>query len=108
MKLLSTYADINEPISQDPMPAEDTIDEASLQTLVSFGFPEDVSRMALKASVRISFMVTSFEWMIMFILIIICTKIIDSNIGLLLESWRLPICISSSHFPLYSFCVVYY
>ncbi|KAM3328862.1 hypothetical protein ACQJBY_026149 [Aegilops geniculata] len=42
--------DINEPISQDPMPAEDTIDEASLQTLVSFGFPEDVSRMALKAS----------------------------------------------------------
>lgn len=42
--------DINDPISQDPMPAEDTIDEASLQTLVSFGFPEDVSRMALKAS----------------------------------------------------------
>jgi len=42
--------DINEPISQDPMSAEDTIDEASLQTLVSFGFPEDACRMALKAS----------------------------------------------------------
>ncbi|KAF7028430.1 hypothetical protein CFC21_040353 [Triticum aestivum] len=42
--------DINEPISQDAMPAEDTIDEASVQTLVSFGFPEDVSRMAVKAS----------------------------------------------------------
>ena len=53
MKLLSIYADIDDPISQDPISAEDTIDEASVQTLLSFGFPEDVARMALKASVRI-------------------------------------------------------
>jgi ubiquitin carboxyl-terminal hydrolase 5/13 len=52
MKLLSTCADINDPISQDPASTEGTIDEASVQTLVSFGFQEDVARMALKASVR--------------------------------------------------------
>ncbi|XP_051223603.1 ubiquitin carboxyl-terminal hydrolase 14 [Lolium perenne] len=42
--------DIDDPISQDPMSAESTIDEASVQTLLSFGFQEDVARMALKAS----------------------------------------------------------
>jgi ubiquitin carboxyl-terminal hydrolase 5/13 len=42
--------DIDDPISQDPTSTEDTIDEASVQTLVSFGFQEDVARMALKAS----------------------------------------------------------
>jgi ubiquitin carboxyl-terminal hydrolase 5/13 len=52
MKLLSTWADIDDPISQDPMSAESTIDEASVQTLLSFGFQEDDARMALKASVR--------------------------------------------------------
>ncbi|XP_052166611.1 ubiquitin carboxyl-terminal hydrolase 14 isoform X2 [Oryza glaberrima] len=42
--------DINDPISKDSQAAEQTVDETSVQTLVSFGFQEDVARKALAAS----------------------------------------------------------
>jgi ubiquitin carboxyl-terminal hydrolase 5/13 len=45
--------DINDPISKDSQAAEQTVDETSVQTLVSFGFQEDVARKALAASVII-------------------------------------------------------
>ncbi|KAK8452514.1 hypothetical protein SEVIR_5G122300v4 [Setaria viridis] len=41
--------DINDPISKDSR-ASESVDEASVQTLISFGFPEDVAIKALKAS----------------------------------------------------------
>ncbi|KAG8053209.1 hypothetical protein GUJ93_ZPchr0001g33060 [Zizania palustris] len=47
--------DIDDPISKDSWAAEHTVDDASVQTLVSFGFQEDVARKALIASVRIFF-----------------------------------------------------
>ncbi|EEC70038.1 hypothetical protein OsI_00623 [Oryza sativa Indica Group] len=43
-------SDINDPISKDSQAAEQTVDETSVQTLVSFGFQEDVARKALAAS----------------------------------------------------------
>ncbi|PUZ58315.1 hypothetical protein GQ55_5G499500 [Panicum hallii var. hallii] len=42
--------DINDPISNDSRASEQSVDEASVQTLISFGFPEDVAITALKAS----------------------------------------------------------
>ncbi|KAG8045863.1 hypothetical protein GUJ93_ZPchr0008g11449 [Zizania palustris] len=42
--------DIDDPILKDSQAAEHTVDEASVQTLVSFGFQEDVARKALIAS----------------------------------------------------------
>ncbi|KAG2595322.1 ubiquitin carboxyl-terminal hydrolase 14-like [Panicum virgatum] len=42
--------DINDPISNDLRASEQSVDEASVQTLISFGFPEDVAIKALKAS----------------------------------------------------------
>ncbi|XP_066383178.1 ubiquitin carboxyl-terminal hydrolase 14-like isoform X1 [Miscanthus floridulus] len=42
--------DINDPISKDSRACEPSVDEASVQTLVSFGFQEDVATTALKAS----------------------------------------------------------
>ncbi|XP_006645559.1 ubiquitin carboxyl-terminal hydrolase 14 [Oryza brachyantha] len=42
--------DIDDPISKDSQAAEQTVDETSVQTLVSFGFQEDVARKALAAS----------------------------------------------------------
>ncbi|XP_062180355.1 ubiquitin carboxyl-terminal hydrolase 14-like [Phragmites australis] len=42
--------DIDDPISKDPRASEQSVDEASVQTLVSFGFQEDVAIKALKAS----------------------------------------------------------
>ncbi|RLN24644.1 ubiquitin carboxyl-terminal hydrolase 14 [Panicum miliaceum] len=42
--------DINDPISNDSCASEQSVDEASVQTLISFGFPEDVAIKALKAS----------------------------------------------------------
>ncbi|KAL5228685.1 hypothetical protein ABZP36_016950 [Zizania latifolia] len=42
--------DIDDPISKDSWAAEHTVDDASVQTLVSFGFQEDVARKALISS----------------------------------------------------------
>ncbi|RLM91797.1 ubiquitin carboxyl-terminal hydrolase 14 [Panicum miliaceum] len=42
--------DINDPISNDSRASEQSVDEASVETLISFGFPEDVAIKALKAS----------------------------------------------------------
>ncbi|XP_066333424.1 ubiquitin carboxyl-terminal hydrolase 14-like [Miscanthus floridulus] len=42
--------DINDPISKDSRASEPSVDEASVQTLVSFGFQEDVAITDLKAS----------------------------------------------------------
>ncbi|KAL6848026.1 hypothetical protein ACP4OV_022154 [Aristida adscensionis] len=42
--------DINDPISKDTPTSEPPVDEASVQTLVSFGFQEGVAIKALKAS----------------------------------------------------------
>lgn len=44
-------ADIDDPISSGSSKAP-VVDEGSVQTLVSFGFHEDLARKALKASVR--------------------------------------------------------
>jgi hypothetical protein len=41
------YTDLDDAISSAP-----AVDEGSVQTLVSFGFHEDLARKALKASVR--------------------------------------------------------
>lgn len=43
--------DIDDPISSGSSKAP-AVDEGSVQTLVSFGFHEDLARKALKASVR--------------------------------------------------------
>jgi ubiquitin carboxyl-terminal hydrolase 5/13 len=53
--------DINDPISNDSRASEQSVDEASVQTLISFGFPEDVAITALKASVRFTFLICRFE-----------------------------------------------
>lgn len=42
--------DIDDPISQEPQSAEVPVDEASIATLISFGFQEEVARKALMAS----------------------------------------------------------
>ncbi|GJN37313.1 hypothetical protein PR202_gb26251 [Eleusine coracana subsp. coracana] len=42
--------DIDDPISKDQRGSEQSVDESSVQTLVSFGFQEDVAIKALKAS----------------------------------------------------------
>ncbi|KAF0916131.1 hypothetical protein E2562_000733 [Oryza meyeriana var. granulata] len=42
--------DIDDPISKGSQAAEQAVDETSVQTLVSFGFQEDVARKALAAS----------------------------------------------------------
>uniref|UniRef100_A0A0D9UXG4 Ubiquitin carboxyl-terminal hydrolase n=1 Tax=Leersia perrieri TaxID=77586 RepID=A0A0D9UXG4_9ORYZ len=42
--------DIDDPISKGSQATEQTVDETSVQTLVSFGFQEDVARKALAAS----------------------------------------------------------
>ncbi|AQK90559.1 Ubiquitin carboxyl-terminal hydrolase [Zea mays] len=42
--------DINDPISKDSRAYEPSVDEASVQTLISFGFQEDIAIKALKAS----------------------------------------------------------
>ncbi|KAG2586663.1 hypothetical protein PVAP13_5NG065200 [Panicum virgatum] len=42
-------SDINDPLN-DSRASEQSVDEASVQTLISFGFPEDVAIKALKAS----------------------------------------------------------
>lgn len=42
--------DINDPISKDSRASEPSVDEACVQTLISFGFQEDVAIKALKAS----------------------------------------------------------
>jgi ubiquitin carboxyl-terminal hydrolase 5/13 len=52
MKLLSACVDIHNPILQDSTSPEGTTDDASVQTIVSFVFQEDVACTALKASVR--------------------------------------------------------
>lgn len=45
--------DIDDPISNDSRASEAVVvDEASVETLISFGFQEDLARKALKASVR--------------------------------------------------------
>lgn len=44
--------DIDAPISQETQNAEVSFDQSKLDTLVSFGFQEDVARKALRASVR--------------------------------------------------------
>lgn len=59
--------DINDPISQDMQAAEllsSFVDEAGVSTLVSFGFEEGLARKALKASVRLSFLLSiSMGWL---------------------------------------------
>jgi uncharacterized UBP type Zn finger protein len=52
-------ADINDPISKDSRAYEPSVDEASVQTLISFGFQEDIAIKALKASVRFPFVMCS-------------------------------------------------
>jgi hypothetical protein len=52
-------ADRDDPISKDSRGSEQPVDESNVQTLVSFGFQEDVAIKALKASVRFSFMIYS-------------------------------------------------
>lgn len=45
-------ADIDDPISQNPHTMElQSVDETSVETLISFGFQEEVAKKALKASV---------------------------------------------------------
>lgn len=49
-------SDIDIPISEAdviPAPASSTVDQSKVETLVSFGFPEEIARKALKASVWI-------------------------------------------------------
>lgn len=53
ISFVSPFADIDDPISHDSKTVElMSIDETSVETLISFGFQDEVARKALKASVR--------------------------------------------------------
>lgn len=59
-----TFSDIDIPISQEAQGAEaflSSVDQLSVDTLISFGFTEEIARKALKASVSFFFPFQSFE-----------------------------------------------
>ena len=56
------FPDIDVPISQEAENAEalSFVDQSKVDTLISFGFQEDISRRALRASVKFQYL--SFFW----------------------------------------------
>lgn len=76
-EILSLFfcADINDPISHESLDADfPSVDESSVDTLISFGFQEHVARKALKISVRFLFGKAASKDLLKYCICLLCEK----------------------------------